>query len=325
VDPAASELPPRYRWSGWLVRLGGVLAGRAVPLPEYAPTDRPEAVLSWMAETIRAGRTPHLWTFPSSAVRLAQEAAATGWSLEGLQLTLGGEPITPARLEALRRLGAQVLPSYSGMEAISLAGGCLAPEAADEVHYFSDLYALVQPERQGPRHGAPPLSLWLSTLRPTAPVLLINGSLGDQAILGERACGCPLEQPGWTTHLQRIRSFEKLTAGGMTFLDSDIIRVLEEVLPARFGGGATDYQLVEDVTADGQPRLRLLVSPMLGPLDEQEIAETLLASIGGYSATERVMELQWRTAGLLQVERQAPRQAASGKILHLHQNQTSSA
>lgn len=32
----------------------------------------------------------------------------------------------------------------------------------------------------------------------------------------------------------------------MTFLDTEVIRVLEEVLPARFGGSPTDCQLVED-------------------------------------------------------------------------------
>ena len=72
---------------------------------------------------------------------------------------------------------------------------------------------------------------------------------------------------GWTTHLREIRSHEKLTAGGMTFLDTDLIRVLEEVLPARFGGAPTDYQLVEEEAAEGQPRVRLLVHPRIGAVD----------------------------------------------------------
>jgi hypothetical protein len=57
-------------------------------------------------------------------------------------------------------------------------------------------------------------------------------ALGDQAEVAQRACGCALEQLGWTTLLRHVRSFEKLTASGMTFLDADIIRVLDEVLPA---------------------------------------------------------------------------------------------
>jgi hypothetical protein len=53
----------------------------------------------------------------------------------------------------------------------------------------------------------------------------------------------------------------------MTFLDTDVIRVLEEELPARFGGTPTDYQLLEEEADDGQPRLQLLVHPRVGPLN----------------------------------------------------------
>jgi hypothetical protein len=132
-------------------------------------------------------------------------------------------------------------------------------------------------------------------------------------------CGCPLERLGWTTHLREIRSFEKLTAGGMTFLDADVVRVLEDVLPARFGGGPTDYQLLEEEAQDGSPRLRLLVHPTVGPLEPAGVAEAFLAAIGRGSGAERVMALEWRESGLLHVERRAPRATAAGKILHLHQ------
>ena len=115
-----------------------------------------------------------------------------------------------------------------------------------------------------------------------------------------------------------IRSLEKLTAGGMTFLDTDVVRVLEEVLPARFGGGPTDYQLVEQETEDGRPQLRLLVHPALGTLDPAAVAEVFLAVISRGPGAEAVMGLAWRDAELLRVERSAPLATAAGKILHLH-------
>ena len=149
--------------------------------------------------------------------------------------------------------------------------------------------------------------------------------MGDEAVVTNRACGCPLERLGWVTHLQTIRSYEKLTAGGMTFLDADVVRVLEEVLPARFGGGPTDYQLLEDEAADGRPRVRLLAHPALGLLDEKAVAETFLVAVGQAGGAEEVMALMWRDAGLLRVERRPPYTTPTGKILHLHVSRTTGA
>jgi hypothetical protein len=142
--------------------------------------------------------------------------------------------------------------------------------------------------------------------------------MGDQATLRPRACGCPLERLGWTTHLFGVLSREKLTAGGMTFYDVDVVRVLEEVLPGRFGGGPTDYQLVEDETANGESVVRLLVHPAVGPLEADRVAEAFLAAVGTGSDAQRIMGTVWRDAKLIRVERRAPVAVASGKILHLH-------
>jgi hypothetical protein len=163
----------------------------------------------------------------------------------------------------------------------------------------------------------PASTLLFSSLRPTAPIILLNVSMGDQAVVVRRACGCPLERLGWATHLHTVRSYEKLTAGGAAFLGADVIRVLEEVLPARFGGDPTDYQLVEEEAADGRPQLRLLVHPAVGPLEPAAVAEAFLEAIGGGTGAERVMGLMWRGAGLLRVERRAPLATGSGKVLHL--------
>ena len=104
----------------------------------------------------------------------------------------------------------------------------------------------------------------------------------------------------------------------MTFLDTDVIRVLEEVLPRRFGGGPTDYQLVEEGSPEGRPTLRLLVHPRVGTLDAPTVSGAFLDAIGAGSGAQKVMELAWRDAGVLRVERQAPRPTPLGKILHLH-------
>jgi hypothetical protein len=129
-----------------------------------------------------------------------------------------------------------------------------------------------------------------------------------------------MERLGWGTHLHSIRSFEKLTAGGMTFFDTDVIRVLDAALPSRFGGGPTDYQLVDEEQPDGRPGLRLLVHPRLGPLDETAVREAFLAEVGRTSMTEAVMARVWRDAGLPIVDRATPHATPGGKVQHIHRD-----
>jgi hypothetical protein len=204
------------------------------------------------------------------------------------------------------------------MEAGLVAMSCGRPERVDDLHFTSDLHGLIQPGSLGPERGLPATALLLTSLRPTAPFILLNTSMGDQAELARRHCGCALESLGWPAHLHTIRSFEKLTAGGMTFLDTELIRALETLLPARFGGGPTDYQLVEEEYSGREARLCLRVHPAVGPLDEREVLDTFLALIGSQSGAKRIVELQWRQGGLLRLERQPPLATASGKIHHLH-------
>jgi hypothetical protein len=321
VDPASPGLHFRYRWSTRALRLGGILAGAPLPAPQYVPLDNPLPIARWMAAVLSAGGTPHLFTFPSSAVRLCRAATDGGVDIRGAQFTLGSEPTTEARAAVVRQAGGEPMARYATVECGLIGSACPAPDAPDDVHLFHDLHGLIQAGPDGETTGLPSCALLISSLRATAPLILLNVSLGDQAVVAQRACGCSLEQLGWTTHLHTIRSFEKLTAGGMTFLDTDVIRVLEEVLPAQFGGAPTDYQLLEEEGDEGQPRVRLIVHPAVGPLDSQAVAAVFLNAIGAGSGAERVMGLLWRNAGLLQVERRPPVVGASGKIQHLHVGQ----
>jgi hypothetical protein len=311
VDPRDPDVHPRYRWCHRVVRWASVAAGMPLPAPVYAPLDDPLPVARWLAEVVRAGGTPWVRTFPSSAVRACQAAVAAGIDLTGARFTVAGEPVTEAKLAAIRRSGAHVGPRYGTVETGSLAWACLAPVSADDMHVFHDLHAIVQP-------GDGSASLWVTSLRRTAPVVMLNVSMGDQATLRPRACGCPLELLGWTTHLQGVSSREKLTAAGMTFYDTDVVGVLERALPARFGGGPTDYQLVEEESDAGDPVVRLLVHPAVGPLEPDRVVETFLAEIGAGSGTARIMGTVWRDAKVLRVERRVPLAAPSGKVLHLH-------
>ena len=318
IDPDSKVLPPRYRWSVRLVPWAGRLAGVPLPEPRYVPIADPLPIARWIEATIRAGATPHLSTFPSPAVRLCQAAEEAGIDFHGLQLTVDGEPLTPARLDAIKRSGAVAVPRYAIVEFGSVGLGCLNPDAVDDNHLVHDLVTAIQPGPDATDGPLPPRALLFTSMSTTAPLVVLNVSMGDEAVLGQRSCGCGMERLGWTTHLHTIRSFEKLTAAGVTLQDTDIVRVLDEVLPARFGGVPTDYQLVEAESEPGRPRLRLLVHPRLGPIDETEVAEAFLRAIGLGRGSEPVFVLLLREADALVVERRPPLATQAGKILHLH-------
>jgi hypothetical protein len=305
------------RWTARFMQLGHRLSGASLPSPLYVPHDDPLPIAQWMASVLRSGRTPYLFGFASSAVRLCQTAYEAGIDLQGAQFQMGGEPITDARLEVVRRVGADGIPRYGSVETGMIGYGCPNPEFADDMHLFHDLYAIVQAETVHEHLKIPKTALFISSLLPTSPFILLNVCMGDQAYVEQRACGCPMEEFGWMTHLHTVRSYEKLTAAGITLWDTEVIRVLEEVLPSQFGGGPTSYQLVED-EINAQPRLTLRVDPTIGPADVDDIGKAFFRGI--HVTGNRL----WQTPGFFRVKRQAPMTAGSGKILHLHLQQGSS-
>jgi hypothetical protein len=302
-----------------------VMSGAPMPLPVHVPLDDVTVIGRWLEKVRRAGGIPHVKTYGSSGVCLARWAAETGTDLCGVQLSVSGEPITAARMALIRDSGAEAVPRWGSRECGPIGYGCLRPDRPDDLHLLDDLHAFIQIASEGAGPGLQPGLLLVSSLRPTAPIVLLNVSLGDRATVDERACGCPLATFGWRTHVSAIRSYEKLTAAGMSFLDSDILRVLEEVLPARFGGAPMDYQLVDEDAADGQPRLRLLVHPRVPAFDPAVMTGAFLAEIGGGSGVERIMGLVWRDARVLAIERRPPEISASGKVLPIHRRRVGGA
>jgi hypothetical protein len=314
VDPGTLELRSQLRWGIKVITWTSRLAGVPIQLPEYVSVDSPLPICHWIKKTLSMGEVPHLWGYSSVIVRMCQAAEEAGIDISGVKFTITGEPVTDSRLSAIRRVHGDAVPDYGSADTGgSISHGCLSPMASDDVHIFSDLYALIQAVDPSFTKDA----LLVSSLSPTTPFIFLNVSLGDRATISNRQCGCPLETLGWGTHLHTIRSFEKLTAGGVTFEDTEVVRILEDLLPRSFGGGPTDYQLIEEETDNGQPRLRLIVNPTVGSIDSAALSRTFIDAIGEGSEHKRNMAAQLRQAGLLRVEREAPRSTAAGKILHL--------
>jgi hypothetical protein len=317
VDTWAPGIALRYRLSEWALHWGGVLAGVRLPRPEFVPMDDPLPLARWLAEVRAEGRTPHVYAFLSPVVRLCQAAERAGLDIAGSQFSVTGETLTASRAAVISRVGATAVSRYGSAELGILGVGCQARVWSDEHHVPSFRTAIIQAGDYGAAIGLPPDTLLGTSLRPSSAFVVVNLSSGDQATLFERDCGCPLQSIGLGQHLRDVRSFEKLTAAGMTFLDADLVRLLEAELPARFGGGPTDYQLVEQEAADGSSTLRLRVDPSIGPVDPEAVAEAILTAIARPSGTDRIMSQVWRTPGFLQVERRPPLRTSTGKILHV--------
>src|SRR5262249_41698683 len=157
---------------------------------------------------------------------------------------------------------------------------CVTPVAIDDMHVTMDKVAFVQPtmgERSAASDGANPRALFCSTLHLAGPKIMLNVETGDQAVLSEHSCGCPLGELGFRQHLHGLGSYEKLTSEGMQFTGGILLSLVEEILPARFGGHPTDYQFVE-VEETGLAKVSLLISPRVGSLDEGCVIETVLAT-----------------------------------------------
>jgi hypothetical protein len=133
-----------------------------------------------------ASRWQHLHTFPSPAVRICQEAAVAGLDLAGAQFTVTGEPFTAARRAAIEQIGAVAVPRYGSEESYPAGYGCLAPEQPDDPHCFEDLNALIQPPARGGPTDLSPRALLFTTLRASAPFMLLNVSTGDQGTIVHR-------------------------------------------------------------------------------------------------------------------------------------------
>jgi hypothetical protein len=106
VSSVAPGLPRHYRWSARALRWASLLAGVPLPRPKLVSLDDPRPVIDWMVGVLRGGGTPHLSTNVTPAVRLCLVAHAAGVELRGAQFSVSGEPLTAARVAAIRRVGA---------------------------------------------------------------------------------------------------------------------------------------------------------------------------------------------------------------------------
>jgi hypothetical protein len=118
-------------------------------------------------------------------------------------------------------------------------------------------------------------------------------------------------------HLHTIRSFELFTSEGMSVRGADLAALVDDVLPARFGGGANDYQFAEE-ERDGFSRVSLLVSPAVGEIEESAVLETVYRYLSAQGRPQAMMSHVWRGAQTLEIVRARPHVTRASKTPPLY-------
>ncbi len=155
-----------------------------------------------------------------------------------------------------------------------------------------------------------------TSLLPAAPKVLLNVETGDYGVVECRRCGCGFEDLGFHDHIHSIRSFEKLTSEGMTLASTFLLRLMEEVLPSKYGGFSTDYQILEEEDDRGITRLNIIVSPKVGEIDEQDLLKTVLRNLEPGKTVTMISSILAQ-ADTFRVKRGYPISTGMGKILPL--------
>jgi hypothetical protein len=313
----------KYQLATQYIVAMGRLWGTPIPWPEPLSLDQAAVVTRWAAKMLQAHGACLIRTSVSMALRVAHAAREEGLDLRGATFLGGAEPPTPAKVNGITRTGARWVPSYGITETGWIGMGCGHPVDGNDLHFYHDSVALIQYPRQVPGTEITVDAFYFTSLLPSAPKLLLNMESDDYGVIEHRLCGCPLESYGFTEHLRHVRSFRKLTGEGVTLIGSEMIHILEEVLPARFGGSPLDYQLLEEEDAVGFTRLSLVVSPKIAIADERAVIEAVLDALRRSSGAADLARAIWSQAGTLRIKRMEPIWTERGKLMPLHLGQRS--
>jgi hypothetical protein len=291
------------------------LLGVPIPQPEPIGPEQAMIIAQWAATKIKKYGACLIITLVSNALRICLAAKEEGIDLTGAVLWGGGEPPTPAKVREITGVGARWIPGYWITEMGPIGMGCSQPIDVNDLHLFKDILVIIpHPSRE--TQGIYSV-FYFTTLLPTAPKMLLNVESDDCGIIETRSCGCPLESYGFTQHLRSIHSPRKLTGEGVTLVGSDMIYILEELLPSRFGGSPSDYQLVEEEEDSGFTRVRLFISPQVTICDEKEVVEFFLSALKKGSVAADMAQAIWRETKTLQIKRADPILTGRGKLMPL--------
>jgi hypothetical protein len=308
----------KFRLATLITVLVGRLVGAPIPWPKKVKVNQAYMVARWVDEFLKTQGACLVLAPASRALRVCLAAYEAGFNFTGATFRIAGEPITKAKVQGITRTGAKVFTTYGFSELGRIGMGCGKPIDANDLHLCKGICAMISYPRLVPGTNIKVNAFTFTSLLPTAPKILLNAESDDYGIIENRSCGCPLEELGLTEHLREIHSFFKLTGEGVTLVGSEMVDVLEKVLPSHFGGSPLDYQLLEQEDNEGFTRISLLIHPKLKINDEHAVIDIVLSALRKSSTMADSTRSIWHQAGTLQVKREEPIWTGRGKLMSLH-------
>ncbi len=304
----------KYRAATTLLLLELRLLGIPVPFPSLLPPNDFGPVARWLARRKREGVASLVTGAVSCGVRTVAAARELGLDISGTLFLLGGEALTESKRATIEAAGCEAHARYATSEVGSVGVSCRRMQG-NCVHVCLDSIAVISRKKRAPLSDVEVNSLLLTPLLPSAPTVAVNVEMDDAGTLGKATCGCSLSALGLTRQLDNIFSYGKLTGGGVTLLSEGLLSILEQSLPARFGGVPSDYQIVEFEGA-AQTEIQLRAHPRLRG-SEEEIQHFFLSELrklrGGGPAGG-----VWKNMGAIRVVLGEPYAMGGGKVNLLH-------
>jgi hypothetical protein len=298
------------RLANRMLDLAGIFTGGGLPRPQVVPMHSPGPVIEWAREALRSGPAL-LICYASSGAKLGPAAAAAGVSLEGLVVSLSGEPVTEAKLDAVRACGAAAASTYAFTPEGTVAISC-PHSRPEELHLWEHDFAVVSRERDR-GDGVVVPALCMSALAANAPRVIVNVENDDYGDVyrDDQPCSCEIGRLGMRTRLSDVRGMSKVVTGGTTVPGAVFQRMVDEVLPRKFGGGPSDYQFVEEETG-GPTIVTLRIDPRIGPVDEG-VAAALVRDVLESTDAGLLASAVWAAA--IPIVRDLPVPTRGGKLL----------
>lgn len=321
VDINKLKLDWKRRWGTNYIVYMSRFMGVPLAKSQFVDLNNAFTVAKWASDALEHNPNCVVYTFASSAVRVCMSAKENNLNIKGTRFLVTGEPLSVQKKKEIEATGALAIPVYGVSEAGVVAAGCNHHySSSDHCHTLKDTIAVINYKRAIPYTDTAVDALLFSSLLYEAPKILLNVEMGDSGVVETKPCSCEFGQMGFDSHISQISSYEKLTGEGVTFVDTDFVRVIEEDLPKLFGGESTDYQLIEEEDSKSLTYLSLYVSPRVGTINEKAVVSTFIDRLK--NAEDRLWAEtgpeMWKQAGLIRIKRENPVPTVRGKILPFH-------